>query len=92
MKAATALVEAQKFINRYEQVGWVVGKACQPMKSWPGAASTWFTNWSQWQNEKAATANGHKVDTWKCFVCDKEIKQDDKRSHMDMHQAERQAR
>jgi hypothetical protein len=48
MGAATALVEAQKFLDHYETVGWVVGKTRKPMKSWPGAASTWFGNWQEW--------------------------------------------
>ena len=48
LEAATALVEAQKFLDRYESVGWVIGKARTPMKSWPGAASTWFQNWQEW--------------------------------------------
>lgn len=44
LKAASALVEASKFLNYYETVGWVVGKARKPMKSWRGAVATWAAN------------------------------------------------
>lgn len=54
LEAASALVEAQKFLDYYETVGWVVGKTQKPMKSWRGAVSTWIQNYREWQkaNEK----------------------------------------
>jgi len=34
-------VDAEKFIDYYETVGWVVGKTRKPMKSWKGAVRNW---------------------------------------------------
>lgn len=49
LEAATALVEAKKFLNHYETVGWVVGRARKPMASWRGAVATWIDNHHQWR-------------------------------------------
>lgn len=50
--------EAQKFWNHYETVGWVVGRACKPMKSWHGAVATWLGNLQEWA--KPATSISSK--------------------------------
>jgi hypothetical protein len=39
---------AELFINYYESVGWVVGKAKKPMKSWKKALNNWCKrDWSK---------------------------------------------
>lgn len=34
-------VDAQKFLDHYEMVGWVVGAGRKPMKNWQAAVRTW---------------------------------------------------
>jgi hypothetical protein len=34
-------INAQKFVDHYETVGWVVGKSRTPMKDWRSAVRTW---------------------------------------------------
>jgi hypothetical protein len=38
------LSEAEKFIDYFEQVGWVVGKTKKPMKAWKSAVNNWLKN------------------------------------------------
>jgi hypothetical protein len=40
--------DAQRFLDRYETVGWVVGKARTPMVSWRAAVRTWQRNQAEW--------------------------------------------
>lgn len=47
-----ALNEASKFINHYETVGWVVGKAKHPMKNWKTAVSGWITRGKDYEKTK----------------------------------------
>lgn len=42
LPAAAAAREADKFVNHYKSVGWVVGKARTPMKDWRAAARGWY--------------------------------------------------
>lgn len=44
-------VDYEKFFNYYESIGWLVGKARTPMKSWNHALSNWI------KNEKSYTYN-----------------------------------
>ena len=37
-------VDAEKFVNYYSSIGWVVGKAKTPMKNWKAAIRTWLAN------------------------------------------------
>ena len=37
-------INAQTFLDYYEQVGWVCGKACKPMRSWEAAIRLWERN------------------------------------------------
>lgn len=61
LEAASALVEASKFLNHYEAVGWVVGKARKPMKNWRGAAATWITNCREWGKNGQSGKRIHQV-------------------------------
>lgn len=44
-----AAAEAQRFLDYYDSVGWVVGKSRKPMKNWRGAISTWLHNRREWR-------------------------------------------
>lgn len=46
-KAGMPEFKAQEFLNHYETVGWVVGKARSPMKNWRTAVGTWKAKWEQ---------------------------------------------
>lgn len=37
-------IDAQHFLDYYEQVGWKVGKLKKPMVSWEAAIRTWERN------------------------------------------------
>jgi hypothetical protein len=71
MEAASAKAEGEKFLNHYESVGWVIGKSRKPMKSWPGAAATWYSNWLEW-GAKSCENGAPKKQKRKerCFICD----------------------
>lgn len=43
-KYYNAAKEAVKFWNRYDSIGWVVGKARTPMVRWKSAAANWNEN------------------------------------------------
>lgn len=43
--------EAENFIDHYEMVGWVVGKARTPMKKWKSAVNVWVRNAKKWGRE-----------------------------------------
>jgi hypothetical protein len=38
-----ASLEAEKFVAWFDSVGWLVGRAKVPMKSWRGAVATWLS-------------------------------------------------
>ncbi len=50
-------LDAEKFFDYYEMVGWVVGKTRKPMKSWKSAVNTWMR---REQEEKQQTFNDGK--------------------------------
>lgn len=52
LEAALSNDEAQKFLDYYESVGWVVGRTRKPMKNWRGAISTWIKNRRAWEAER----------------------------------------
>jgi len=45
---------AQAFLDRYEMVGWVVGKSRTPMASWKAAVRTWQRNQAEWAGQPKA--------------------------------------
>lgn len=51
--------EAESFIDHYEMVGWVVGKARTPMKKWKNAVNVWLRNSRKWSktNETSQRSN-----------------------------------
>jgi hypothetical protein len=48
--------DAQRFLDRYETVGWVVGRARTPMVSWKAAVRTWQRNQAEWGGPSPAGA------------------------------------
>ena len=55
-------IQAQKFVDHYEAIGWVIGKSRTPMKDWRAAVRTWETR----DRERAADdgqAQG-QANTW----------------------------
>lgn len=40
-KAESLRIDAEKFVDYFESVGWVIGKGKKPMKSWQAAARSW---------------------------------------------------
>jgi hypothetical protein len=46
--------DAQDFLDHYEMVGWVVGKARTPMKSWRPAVRVWQRRQAAWAGAAAA--------------------------------------
>ena len=49
---------AELFINYYESVGWVVGKAKKPMKSWAKALNNWCKR--DWNKKSGSSAKVHE--------------------------------
>jgi hypothetical protein len=45
--------DAQAFLDHYEMVGWVVGRARTPMVSWRAAVRTWQRNQAEWAGKPA---------------------------------------
>ena len=43
-------VDYEKFFNYYESIGWLVGKARTPMKSWTHALNNWIKNEKLYQS------------------------------------------
>ena len=41
----------QAFLDHYEMVGWVVGRARTPMASWRAAVRTWQRNQAEWAGQ-----------------------------------------
>lgn len=44
-----------KWFAHNDTIGWLVGKARTPMKSWKGSIRTWFCNWKEWNPNVATT-------------------------------------
>lgn len=40
--------DAQAFLDHYEMVGWVIGRARTPMVSWRAAVRTWQRRTAEW--------------------------------------------
>lgn len=45
--------DAARFLDHYEMVGWVVGRARTPMASWRAAVRTWARNQAEWAGAPA---------------------------------------
>ena len=43
--------DAQRFLDHYETIGWVVGKTRTPMVSWRAAVRVWQRNQAEWANQ-----------------------------------------
>lgn len=57
-KTESLAIDAERFVNYFESVGWVVGKG-KPMKSWQAAARNWAKN-SQQQTSKTTQKKDEK--------------------------------
>tara|TARA_R110000868_G_scaffold409962_2_gene696703 strand:- start:217 stop:516 length:300 start_codon:yes stop_codon:yes gene_type:complete len=43
--------EAEKFVDHFDSIGWVVGKAKSPMKKWESAVNNWLKNVKRWSDD-----------------------------------------
>lgn len=59
---ADAQTEADKFVDRYEANGWIVGKT--KMKDWKAAARNWLRNRKEWGQPAAQPATPYGGRTW----------------------------
>ena len=59
---ADAKTEADKFVDRYEANGWIVGKT--KMKDWKAAARNWLRNRKEWGQPAAQPATPYGGRTW----------------------------
>lgn len=59
---ADAQTEADKFVDRYEANGWIVGKT--KMKDWKAAARNWLRNRKEWGKPAAQPATPYGGRTW----------------------------
>lgn len=59
---ADAQTEADKFVDRYEANGWIVGKT--KMKDWKAAARNWLRNRKEWGQSAAQPATPYGGRTW----------------------------
>lgn len=59
---ADAQTEADKFVDRYEANGWIVGKT--KMKDWKAAARNWLRNRKEWGKPTAQPATPYGGRTW----------------------------
>ena len=59
---ADAQTEADKFVDRYESNGWIVGKT--KMKDWKAAARNWLRNRKEWGQPAAQPATPYGGRTW----------------------------
>lgn len=59
---AEAQTEADKFVDRYEANGWIVGKT--KMKDWKAAARNWLRNRKEWGQLAAQPATPYGGRTW----------------------------
>ena len=49
-------LDAQRFLDHYEMVGWKVGRVGLPMRDWRAAVRTWRRNERQWKAETTAAS------------------------------------
>lgn len=78
---------ASSFLDHYQANGWKVGR--NPMKDWKAAARNWQRRQGEFsKNGKSPVHHVAKVDLWKCFVCDKQVVESDRRGHMIAHEKE----
>ena len=78
---------ATSFFDYYTANGWKVGR--NPMKDWKAAARNWQRRQGEFsKNGKSPVHHGAKVDLWKCFVCDKQVLESERRGHMIAHEKE----
>jgi hypothetical protein len=47
----------QAFLDHYEAIGWVIGRARTPMVSWRAAVRIWQRNQAEWAGKTAPGAN-----------------------------------
>ena len=59
---ADAHTEADKFVDRYEANGWIVGKT--KMKDWKAAARNWLRNRKEWGQPAAQPTTPYGGRTW----------------------------
>ena len=59
---ADAQTEADKFVDRYEANGWIVGKT--KMKDWKAAARNWLRNRKEWGQTAVQPAVPYGGRTW----------------------------
>ena len=59
---ADAQTEADKFVDRYEANGWIVGKT--KMKDWKAAARNWLRNRKEWGQPAAQATPPYGGRTW----------------------------
>lgn len=62
LSSKDAKLEAEKFIDRYEANGWIVGKT--KMKDWKAAARNWLRNRKEWGQPAAQPATPYGGRTW----------------------------
>lgn len=62
LSPADAQLEAEKFIDRYEANGWIVGKV--KMKNWKSAVNNWLRNRKEWRQATARPATPYGGRTW----------------------------
>lgn len=62
IQPADAQTEADKFVDRYEANGWIVGKT--KMKDWKAAARNWLRNRKEWGQTAAQPATPYGGRTW----------------------------
>lgn len=62
VQPADAQTEADKFVDRYEANGWIVGKT--KMKDWKAAARNWLRNREEWGQTAAQPATPYGGRTW----------------------------
>lgn len=45
--------EAERFVDHFDSIGWVVGKTKTPMKKWQSAVNNWLKNVKKWSVKDA---------------------------------------
>ena len=54
-------VDAQKFYDHFESVGWVVGKSKKPMVKWKSAVSNWNRQGNEWQSQQQTNDDENEI-------------------------------
>lgn len=57
-------IDAQKFYDHYELVGWVYGKGHQRVKDWKAAVRTWVRNEHQYRNVQTTILTDNSIDKY----------------------------